>query len=274
MVESRCRREDSGTFVMSASAGAHAAGPAARPAWHPVPLIAGVVAVLVLFGSWLGQRWSAADEAVFRYFNSQLGRGAATTFWAITNWRPFDIVSAALIGAFVLAWLRQADAAELEERVAQFVGFCLLLVAVKGIEHLLLYLLHYQRQSPSLAYADAIRLSRLVTWITVKDSGATVFPGDHAFVLFATVGFLRIHAGRAMGIAAALVLLPLAVPRLAGGAHWLSDVMVGGLCMAVLLLCAAYATPLGCLLSRAIRTRGGRPLAACIALGRRLRLLP
>jgi membrane-associated phospholipid phosphatase len=242
--------------------------------WHPLLLIAGSVAALALLGSWLGQHWSAADEAVFDYFNTQLKQGSLIPLWAITNWRPFDTVAAAILLGFVLAWLRKGGASTLQWRMAQFIAFCVLLVAAKGIEYFALDIFHYERQSPSLVHADAVRLSEIVTWIAVKDRGSTVFPGDHAFVLFAAIGFLCIHAGRALGIVSALVLLPFAVPRLAAGAHWLSDVAVGGLFMAILLLCVGYATPLGNMLARTVLKLGARPIAICIAWGRRLRLLP
>jgi len=242
--------------------------------WHPWLLLAGGGAVLVLFGTWLGGHWQAADEAVFRCFNAQLKQGSfTTTFWAITNWRPFDLVAAAIMGVLVLAWLRERGGAPVERRVAQFIAFCVLLLVAKGVEYLVSDIVRYERQSPTLVFADAVRLSEIVTWIPVKDRGSTVFPGDHAFVLFATVGFLAIHAGRAIGLICACALLPFAVPRLVSGAHWLSDVAVGGLSMAIVLLCLSYATPLGHLLAGCILRCGARPIARCVAFGRRLRLL-
>jgi len=240
--------------------------------WRPLFLAAGVVIIVVLATTWHADWWVGTDNVVFRYFNSQLGHaGTLQTLWAITNWRPFDTVAALIILVFVVVWLRAGNT---EQKLAQFLVFCLLLLAAKACEHVISDLVQYRRQSPTLVYPDAVRLSELIDWVRVKDRGSTVFPGDHAFVIFATIGFFWLHASRKIAVGSTVILLPFTLPRIAVGAHWLTDVAVGGLSMALMLLCVAYATPLAHRLSAALRQHAARPLAGCAQLARKLRLLP
>jgi membrane-associated phospholipid phosphatase len=240
--------------------------------WHPLALTGGIALAAALFGSWRAGWWATLDTAVFRFFNAQLGEpGALQTFWAITNWRPFDLVAALTVAVLVLLWLREGGDAE--KKLAQFFAFCVLLLVAKACEHVISDVLHVRRLSPTLALPDVVRLSELISWVQVKDRGATVFPGDHAFALFAGIGFFWLHASRKFAIAATVVLLPFMVPRIAVGAHWLTDVMVGGMCMALLMLGAAYATPLASRLSQVLETHAPRALAGCTRLIRRVGLL-
>jgi membrane-associated phospholipid phosphatase len=152
-------------------------------------------------------------------------------------------------------------------------GFCMLLILAKACEHLLLGITGYHRSSPTLVTPDAVRLSELVTWIKVKDRGSTTFPGDHALVIFSTVGFFWICAGRYLGVIATTLLIPFTLPRLIGGAHWISDILVGALSMALLLLSLSYATPFAARLANAIDRHAGKLLQMAIQLARRLRIL-
>lgn len=231
-----------------------------------------MVAAIALFASWGAGWWDGVDEVVFRYFNAQLSQaGFVQTLWAITNWRPFDLVAALFIAIFALLWLR--DSGDTQKKVAQFLAFCALLLIAKVCEYIISDLIGYRRQSPTLVFADATRLSELVTWIQVKDRGSTVFPGDHAFVIFATAGFFLLHARRVMGIAATIVLIPFVLPRIAAGAHWLTDVVVGGLTMALILLAVGYATPFAAAIAHTLERRAAPLLSLCVTLGKKLRLL-
>ncbi|MCW5605265.1 MAG: phosphatase PAP2 family protein [Burkholderiales bacterium] len=247
-------------------------------AWHLPLCIAGLVAAAALFVSWIAPVtrawWNALDVAVFRAFNFTLAEpGWWQSFWAITNWRPFDLVAAAVIFFFTLAWLRADASVHAHVRLAHFLAFCVLLLLAKACEYLLSTYIGYRRESPTLVYEDAIRLSELVTWIRVKDRGSTVFPGDHAFVLFATIGFFRIRAGRRMGVIAALALMPFALPRVVIGAHWTTDVLIGGLAMALALLALGYATPFAARLAAAIDRYAAPLLRLCVQSGKILRML-
>jgi membrane-associated phospholipid phosphatase len=247
-------------------------------AWHPACCAAGLVFAAALYFSWLApptrRCWDALDLAVYHLFNPTLAAaGAWQSFWAVANWRPFDLVTAAIIFTFVLAWLRAGGSRHAHARLAQFLAFCVLLLIGKAVDHLLLDLAGYRRQSPTLVFPDAVRLSELVTWVQVKDRGSTVFPGDHAFVIFATVGFIRICIGRGAGWLAALLLVPFTLPRLVIGAHWLTDIAVGGLGMALVLLALAYGTPFAARLASLISRRARWLIDFSVWTGRKVRLL-
>jgi membrane-associated phospholipid phosphatase len=246
--------------------------------WRPRQCIAGLAATVVLFASWLTPVsrtwWDALDRAVFSALNPSLANpGLWQSFWAVANWRPFDLVAAAIIFGFVLLWLRADRGDRVRFKLAHFLAFCLLLLLGKACEHLLLDFTGYRRASPTLVFPDAVRLSELVTWLAVKDRGSTTFPGDHAFVIFATAGFLWICAGRRIGIIALLVLLPFTLPRVVAGAHWMTDILVGGGMMALLLLSLGYATPLAGRLARCIERYATPLLDWAIRSGRILRML-
>lgn len=246
--------------------------------WHPRQCIAGLAAAAVLFASWIAPVsrtwWDALDHAVFSALNPSLAQpGLWQSFWAVTNWRPFDLVAAAIIFSFVLSWLRADRGDRVRSRLAHFLAFCLLLVLGKACEHLLLDFTGYRRASPTLVFPDAVRLSEIVAWISVKDRGSTTFPGDHAFVIFATAGFLWICAGRNKGILALLALMPFTLPRVVAGAHWTTDILVGGGMMALLLLSLGYATPLAGRLARRIDRHAAPLLDLTIRIGRKLRML-
>jgi membrane-associated phospholipid phosphatase len=246
--------------------------------WRPRQCIAGLTAAAALFASWIAPAsrgwWDALDHAVFSALNPSLANpGLWQSFWAVANWRPFDLVAAAIIFSFVLLWLRADRGDRVRFKLAHFLAFCLLLLLGKACEHLLLDFTGYRRASPTLAFPDAVRLSELVTWLAVKDRGSTTFPGDHAFVIFATVGFLWICAGRRHGIIALLVLLPFTLPRVVAGAHWMTDILVGGGVMALLLLSLGYATPLAGTLAGRIERYATPLLDWAVRSGRTLRML-
>jgi membrane-associated phospholipid phosphatase len=247
-------------------------------AWQPRQCIAGLAAATVLFASWIAPVsrawWDALDHAVFSALNPSLANpGLWQSFWAVANWRPFDLVAAAIIFSFVLSWLRAEHADRVRSGLASFLAFCLLLLLGKACEHLLLDFTGYRRASPTLVFPDAVRLSEIVAWISVKDRGSTTFPGDHAFVIFATAGFLWICAGRNKGILALLALVPFTLPRVVAGAHWMTDILVGGGTMALLLLSLGYATPFAGRLACCIDRYAAPLLDSAIRIGRKLRML-
>lgn len=226
------------------------------------------------WGSWTAGWWNSLDGAIFHWCNIRLPEpGFWQKVWAITNWRSFDLVGACLIGGLLLAWMRAPAQKRIESRLAAILAFAVLMLVVREVQDFTADTIGYYRFSPT-EFPGAVKLSELVSWIKTKDASARSFPGDHAFVLFATTGFLRIVGGRWRGWSAAAMLVSLVVPRIVVGAHWFTDVAVGGTGMAVATLMLGYSTPLAALIGGLIESRGGRLLETAVRLGRRLRLLP
>jgi membrane-associated phospholipid phosphatase len=210
----------------------------------------------VLFSSWLipvtRSIWDALDEAIFFALNGSLaGSTFWQSFWAIANWRPFDIIAASLILIIGFNWIYQLNR---DQRLTALSGLGVLLVIIlitRFSAALLLYLTDYQRYSPSITLTPAYRLSELITWISAKDYHKDCFPGDHGYVVIACIVFFYLQAGKRWGLLTLLLLSPFMLPRLFSGAHWATDIIIGSGTMALLSMSLLFATPL-----YAIATRG------------------
>ncbi|MBE8190479.1 MAG: phosphatase PAP2 family protein [Candidatus Thioglobus sp.] len=77
----------------------------------------------------------------------------------------------------------------------------------------------------------------------MKDSSSESFPGDHATVLLTWLGYCLFFRRNRWSWAAAFLVIFFSLPRLIAGAHWLSDVLVGGLAIALVALAFGLFTP-------------------------------
>ncbi|MBF0589826.1 MAG: hypothetical protein HQL53_11935, partial [Magnetococcales bacterium] len=172
------------------------------------------------------------DEVVFRALNGSLAWGSVWQgFWAIANWRPFDLVSGVVVIMLTMQCLRGDDGGRfVHERLASLALFGLVIAAIKifAFEIVIGEVLNYDRVSPSRVLEGAVFLSKKITWVKAKDASGSSFPGDHAFVLSMMMAFVWIHGRRRMGLLALVCFFPFYLPRLVGGAHWATDVLVGG----------------------------------------------
>ena len=102
----------------------------------------------------------------------------------------------------------------------------------------------YFRPSPTLAIEGLTRLSERVPGIEFKETSRLSFPGDHAFILSTFLLFFW-YFGRAGLIWISTILTIVFVfPRMMSGAHWATDVIVGGFAPALIATSIMYATPL------------------------------
>ncbi len=177
--------------------------------------------------------WKTLDYAAFRMFNAGLQRSeAAQVFWAVTNLRIFDLVAALwMAGLFWLYYVRNPRAEDrvMIMRFGLFIVCVIVLFIVFTISPLEIKV---RRCSPTMTpplSLEAVRLSQsgVVPW-RVKESSSVCFPGDHALVLL-VVGSCLLYGLRSLPYRIAVVfgIVFFSLPRLAGGGHWLSDVLVG-----------------------------------------------
>lgn len=204
--------------------------------------------VLLLLVSWFWQDlpfrgwWDSLDRRLFFALNGSMeGSPASQKFWAIANHRAFDLVSAVLVLALFAIYALRDQGRALAKALAQFLLFFLFTLCV--IEFAKLFL-DIGRKSPSLVLEPVLRLSELVPEIRAKDASGNSFPGDHATVLMIYTGYLWKVAGRRYGIAMVIIAILFVLPRVVGGAHWATDVLVGGLSVALFGLAWLFATPL------------------------------
>lgn len=104
--------------------------------------------------------------------------------------------------------------------------------------------LSYKRPSPSLVLPNYVRVNTVIPEAKTKDQSDHSFPGDHAVtcaLFIFTVGFLF---GRRQGLKAFTCSLPIVIARVALGAHWLTDVVIGGFLPAYFYLTLIYYTPI------------------------------
>ena len=177
--------------------------------------------------------WKKVDYNAFLKLNGTMKNNAVMqTIWGITNHRAFDLAAAAwMVLLFGCYYVRNPRG---EDRVAimqfgLYMTASLLLVAIISEASI-----QFHRLSPGEIGElknKAIILSDLTDRITwkVKVGSSNSFPGDHAMVLMFIGSFIIYRLRSWYGAAAGFGIVAFILPRLAGGGHWLSDVLVGGL---------------------------------------------
>jgi membrane-associated phospholipid phosphatase len=159
----------------------------------------------------------------------------------LTDWVE-DIV---FLTFFTIA-IWQAPRGERTRRAAQLLFTILFAACVIFFINRVLFreTLHIPRDSPSIVVQPCIRLSDEVRWMSVKDDSHSSFPGDHATTLILFAACTTFFAGRRLGLYAILYAALRTLPRLVAGAHWFSDVAVGGGTIVLTTLAWGLCTPL------------------------------
>ena len=219
--------------------------------WRPALFASGCVLSVVYLASWFLEPtrslWMALDEKVFWALNASLEWGTWwQVVWAIANNRAVDMVAAlSMIGLFAHFVLRKA-----RDRMDFFVAVGLMLTGLILVGNRISAGLPVERKSPTLLHPDALKLTQLVPWIPTKDASGDCFPGDHAMVLFICAGVITYYLPRAYAVSAWVLAVVFMIPRVVGGAHWLTDDLVGSAAVAGFVLSCALATPLHGVMTR------------------------
>lgn len=221
--------------------------------WRARALIGCNLLALVLFASWLWPParllWDRLDIVAFHLLNAPLASNAAwARIWAVGNMRPVDL-GFGLIMLLILVkgnWI--VAASQVREALYAFLAVLGLLLLIRaGLLAELVKVMHWQRVSPSESVAGAVRLTALFPdWSRdwqLKDASARSFPGDHASVLLVWAMFLSFFArGWRRWLVWVLAVLFM-LPRVVSGAHWLSDLLVGGVFLALVAIGWGLYTP-------------------------------
>lgn len=191
--------------------------------------------------------WDRWDIAIFHLVNGWLAQSALwADLVAITNNRLFDLVTLSCMGTILAASFFKADRHEKRRLVAMGVVMLLAALLINQLGHLL----PVSRPSPTLTVAGALRLTELSA-IPTKDAAGDSFPGDHALSLMIFAGFALRYLPRRAAVAAVLMVPLFSAPRILAGAHWLTDVYVGALGLALICLPLLLLTPLSdCLIDQ------------------------
>ncbi|MBS0629206.1 MAG: phosphatase PAP2 family protein [Verrucomicrobia bacterium] len=146
---------------------------------------------------------------------------------------------------FYLAAIFKVQKGDRLRRCAQFI-FCILLTAMTIVLINRLFFrdfLHLRRASPSLVIEPFVDISHSISWIEFKVHSSKSLPGDHATTaLMFAISYAYVVRGR-LALCALIYGAFLCLPRLAVGAHWLSDIVVGSGCIVILSISWAFFTP-------------------------------
>ena len=212
-------------------------------------ILLNLLSVLLIF-SWsfefTREYWDYLDMLIFQITNLSLIQVDSlwSGLWAILSIRASD-----LIPLFIMVFLFYTDRSlfDKRDRLIGFIGFVVLLVLMLFVRELLDLYIEYTglvRESPTLIMDSAIRLSEIYPAFNLKDASSDSFPGDHAAVLATWFGycwFFMKNRGIWLYFSIALLFL---MPRIMAGAHWFSDIFVGGLSIALITLAFGIYTPL------------------------------
>jgi membrane-associated phospholipid phosphatase len=201
--------------------------------------------------------WDGANLWLFQHLNGSLNQNPLWDwFWALTSIRLCDILVGGLLLTLLIHPRWVFAERELRPALLHFLALLAVLLVVRVLFTKLAVALGWQHASPSVQIAGSIHLSHqfpgLERVFELKDRSSRSFPGDHASVLMLWGLFMACFS-RGWKLTASLAIVVLfMLPRLVTGAHWLVDVAVGGLFIALVSFAWGYCTPLGGLLARGL----------------------
>lgn len=201
----------------------------------------------LLLGSWLlpttRAGWDALDAAVFFTLNGTVASPSSwSLFWAVLNSRVTDLLPLLLLLPFLLLpRLVLPREGRITACCHLFLILALMLVVRTAVD-IARDTLGWRGLSASLTLQPAHLLSDLYPALDPKDSSKQSFPGDHSGVLMIVAGFLLLQRRNGWTLLSSLIALFFMLPRLVGGAHWLTDIAVGGAFIALISLGLGYFT--------------------------------
>jgi membrane-associated phospholipid phosphatase len=187
--------------------------------------------------------WRQIDEATFFLLNGSLTDGGLWAhFWAYMNIHLVNVFAGVFMVGLLL-WYVFADRDDtIARKMAAFTIIALfvslgIIVSKTGFQDM-------ERFSPSLVLSPYYDLNILQIGIKTKVQSHHSFPGDHGVTTFIySLLVVLLIKNRTVTTLAVIFALLNNLPRLFSGAHWLSDVVVGGGAITMLVLPFAIATP-------------------------------
>ena len=214
--------------------------------WHWLPLIGWTAAGLLLFASWIvpatREAWDVFDVWVFHVMNGTVAQSDIwATIWALTGGRHFDVFSALIIIVIYLYYVGSGDFALFRHGVAFGLMTAVLLIVVIGLQR---QIIAYPRLSPSMVLDGFHSIKDFIPWSVAKEGSDRSFPGDHATVTMILAVLWWVGFTWRFGLVGVALAFFFALPRLAAGAHWGTDVVIGGGSVTLITFGLVTASPL------------------------------
>ncbi|WP_421866469.1 undecaprenyl phosphate translocase family protein [Parvibaculum sp.] len=214
--------------------------------WRWVPLAGWTAAGLLLFASWLWpvtrESWDVFDALVFHAMNGTVASSDIwATIWALTGGRRFDALSALMIFAIYLYYIGSGDFARFRHGLAFGLMTAVLLLIIIVLQR---HIIAYPRLSPSHVLDGFHSIKDIIPWSAAKEGSDRSFPGDHATVtMILAILWWRGFNWR-FGLVGVALAFFFALPRIAAGAHWATDAVIGGGAMALVTFAIIVGTPI------------------------------
>lgn len=200
----------------------------------------------IVLGSWLWPEislWTTLDDQIFRFFNQFVRpqNHLYNDLLALLNTRFFDAAAFGIMALlFLLAWHHE----QRPQAWRRWLGIGLSMLVTAALLALFTHDgISYGHPSPTRYYDWAWHLTDIVS-IPTKDSSANSFPGDHGLMLMVFAAFMWRFADKRIALWATAFVILLSAPRIMIGAHWFSDVYMGSLSIALIILPWLLCTPL------------------------------
>lgn len=221
--------------------------------WQIKALLSQLFIVALMSASWLWSPtrsvWDGIDLYVFHTLNASISDSKYIALvWAVMNMRPVDGLVGILLFSLILTGGWTVHGSHVRTTFIAMIVLLIWMVLLREGFMNVLDAIEWSRTSPSEALADAIKLTQVFPgWdekYHLKDGSPICFPGDHASVLIIWAMWVSHFVNATKQRMVWLLALLFSLPRLAAGAHWLTDDLIGGLGIALLAYATAVHTPL------------------------------
>ncbi len=193
---------------------------------------------------WLPQFlvWSSVDDAIFWFFNQFITADYPTwtSILAAFNTRAFDkMMFVLLVVMLYIAMKRDPQGSWLKWGA---IGLVMTVTALI-LQDIIHNAMTYKHASPT-AMLDGVNLLTQLTTLPAKDTASSSFPSDHGLMAMIFAAFMWHFADRLVAWTATALVVIACAPRIMVGAHWVSDVSIGALSIALITLPWLLCTPL------------------------------
>lgn len=214
--------------------------------WAWQPMLLWIVGAALVFGSWLfpptRALWDLLDAAVFYTLNATIIQSQIlAAFWAVTGDRRFDYFAALIVFAIYMRHISRGSEERLTHGLAYGAVTAIVLLVAVAIER---EIIAWPHLSPSGVLEPFHSLREAIPWSRAKEISPTSFPADHGTVMMILILLWWRGDGRRLGLTMALLGVLFVLPRLAAGAHWATDTLVGGAFVAMLTMAVVEGTPI------------------------------